>query len=87
MTGKDPLCIDLARLRQDAVVNDVVYVPLETDLMRVAASRGLKTVGGLGMLLNQAVAGFERWFGVKPAVTKELREMIEADIMAKRARP
>ena len=87
MTGKDPLCIDLAELKRDAVVNDVVYVPLETDLMRMAALRGLRTVGGLGMLLHQAVAGFERWFGVKPAVTKELRNMIEADIMAKRARP
>ena len=80
MVGKAALSIDLAPLKSEAVVNDIVYVPLETDLLKGAAARGLKTVGGLGMLLHQAVAGFERWFGVKPVVTSELRALIEADV-------
>ena len=64
----------------DAVVYDIVYVPLETRLLRDARMRGLRTVDGLGMLLHQAVPGFHTWFGVKPEVTPELRALIEADI-------
>ena len=85
MVGKAALSIDLAPLKSEAVVNDIVYVPLETDLLNGAAARGLKTVGGLGMLLHQAVAGFERWFGVKPVVTSELRALIEADVRERQA--
>ena len=60
---------------------DIVYVPRDTELLRSAAARGLRTVGGLGMLLHQAVPGFARWFrrGRLP-VTPELRALIEADI-------
>ena len=85
MVGKAALSIDLAPLKSEAVVNDIVYVPLETDLLKGAVARGLKTVGGLGMLLHQAVAGFERWFGVKPVVTSELRALIEADVRERQA--
>jgi shikimate dehydrogenase len=53
---------------------------LETPLLKAARLRGLKTVDGLGMLLHQAVPGFERWFGRRPEVTEELREMIIADM-------
>jgi shikimate dehydrogenase len=53
---------------------------LETDLLKQAAERGNKTVDGLGMLLHQAVPGFERWFGVRPEVDKELRELVLADL-------
>lgn len=70
----------LDRLPADCVIADIVYVPLETGLLRRAKSRGLKSVDGLGMLLHQAVPGFEKWFGVKPEVTPELRALIEADI-------
>lgn len=80
MTGAPPLQIDLAALSGDAVVTDIVYVPLETALLRQAQARGLRTVDGLGMLLHQAVPGFERWFGVRPQVTPELRKRIAADI-------
>ena len=73
MTGKPALDIDLAALPKDAVVADVVYSPLETELLAAARARGNKTVDGLGMLLHQAVPGFERWFGVRPKVTPELR--------------
>lgn len=82
MIGQPPLRIDLSPLPRDAVVNDIVYVPLTTDLMRWARGKGIRTAGGLGMLLHQAAPGFERWFGVKPAVTPELRAAVEASIKA-----
>ncbi|MGH6800032.1 MAG: shikimate dehydrogenase [Methylocella sp.] len=82
MRGQPPLAIDLASLPRDAVVADIVYVPLETGLIEAARARGLRAVSGLGMLLHQAVPGFERWFGVKPCVTPELRNLVEADIAA-----
>jgi shikimate dehydrogenase len=82
MQGKAPLIIDLAPLKASAVVHDVVYVPLETPLLVAARQRGHRTVDGLGMLLQQAVPGFARWFGVTPKVTGELRALVEADIRA-----
>ncbi|HMM64446.1 MAG TPA: shikimate dehydrogenase, partial [Mesorhizobium sp.] len=63
-----------------AIVTDIVYVPLETPLLAAARACGLKTVDGLGMLLHQAVPGFERWFGVRPQVTPELRALVVADL-------
>ena len=80
MVGQPPLFIDLAPARANAVVADLVYVPLETELILTARRRGLRAVGGLGMLLHQAVNGFERWFGVRPAVDAELRALVEADV-------
>ena len=80
MHGQPPLDLDLAALPAHAAVDDIVYVPKETPLLRAAAARGLRAVGGLGMLLHQAVPGFARWFGVTPEVTPELRALVEADI-------
>jgi len=80
MKGQPPLEIDLGPLSPDAVVADLVYVPLETPLLAAAKARGLRTADGLGMLLHQAVRGFELWFGQRPAVTAELRELVEADL-------
>jgi shikimate dehydrogenase len=80
MDGQPPLKIDLAPMPQDAVVNDIVYVPLETPLLAAAADRGLRTAGGLGMLLHQAVPGFEHWFGARPEVMPELRAAVQASI-------
>jgi len=68
--------LDLARLPDDAVVTDLVYVPLETPLLAAARARGLRAVDGLGMLLHQAAPGFERWFGRRPAVSAALRAEI-----------
>ena len=82
MTGQAPLEIDLAGLPKDAVVADLVYNPLETALLADARARGLKCVDGLGMLLHQAVPGFERWFGVRPSVTPELRAHLAATLEA-----
>jgi shikimate dehydrogenase len=82
MRGQPPLAIDLAPLPPDAAVSDIVYVPLETAVIKAARARGLRAVSGIGMLLHQAVPGFERWFGVKPCVTPELRGVVEADIAA-----
>jgi shikimate dehydrogenase len=80
MHGQPPLDIDVGRLPPEAVVADLVYVPLETPLLAAAKARGLKTADGLGMLLHQAVRGFELWFGQRPQVTSELRAMVEADL-------
>jgi shikimate dehydrogenase len=86
MVGKDPLVIDLAPLKAGAVVYDIVYVPLETALLAEAKRRGHRTVDGLGMLLQQAGYGFQKWFGAQPRVTAELRSICEADIVAKTPR-
>jgi shikimate dehydrogenase len=80
MTGQPPLSIDLAPLPPDAVVADLVYAPLETALLAAARARGLATADGLGMLLHQAVRGFQQWFGVRPEVTPEQRAVVEADL-------
>ena len=80
MVGQPPLRLALDRLPSRAVVCAIVYVPLETPLLAAASARGLKTVDGLGMLLHQAVPGFDRWFGQRPQVSSELRDMIVADL-------
>ncbi|HLZ02055.1 MAG TPA: shikimate dehydrogenase [Bradyrhizobium sp.] len=80
MHGQAPLEIDVGTLPQDAVVADLVYVPLQTPLLAAAKARGLRTADGLGMLLHQAVRGFELWFGRRPQVTLELRSIVEADL-------
>ncbi|KRQ96210.1 shikimate dehydrogenase [Bradyrhizobium jicamae] len=80
MKGLPPLDIDVGRLPPHAVVADLVYVPLDTPLLAAARARGLKTADGLGMLLHQAVRGFELWFGQRPEVTAELRALVEADL-------
>lgn len=76
MTGQLPLTLGLGALPADAVVTDIVYVPLETDLLAAARRRGNPVVDGLGMLLHQARPGFAAWFGVMPEVTEELRNFV-----------
>lgn len=80
MEGHEPLSLDLAKLPKAAVVTDIVYTPLETPLLRDAASRGNPTVDGLGMLLYQAQPGFEQWFGVRPEVDDALRRFVLDDL-------
>jgi shikimate dehydrogenase len=80
MHGQPELAIDVSRLPPQAVVADLVYVPLETALLAAARARGLRAADGLGMLLHQAVRGFELWFGQRPRVTPELRALVEADL-------
>jgi shikimate dehydrogenase len=80
MAGQAPLDIDLSAMPSNAVVTDIVYVPLETPLLAAARARGLATVDGLGMLLHQAVPGFEHWFGVRPEVTPALRAHVAATL-------
>jgi shikimate dehydrogenase len=76
--GEFPL--DLSQAQKSAVATDIVYIPLKTPFLAKAESAGLKTVDGLGMLLHQAVPGFERWFGKRPQVTDALREHILDDM-------
>jgi shikimate dehydrogenase len=80
MTGQPPLEINLAALPVEAVVDDIVYVPLETPLLAQARARGNQVVDGLGMLLHQARPGFAAWFGTEPEVTPALRDFVFADI-------
>jgi shikimate dehydrogenase len=80
MQSQPALEIDVGLLPSHAVVADLVYVPLETSLLASARGRGLNTADGLGMLLHQAVRGFELWFGQRPQVTAELRALVEADL-------
>ena len=80
MVGQPPLEINL-RCPASLVVADLVYAPLETRLLASARARGLRTADGLGMLLHQAVRGFQLWFGVRPEVTPELRVLVEADLL------
>ena len=80
MHGQPALELDVGLLPSHAVVADLVYVPLQTPLLAATRARGLKTADGLGMLLHQAVRGFELWFGQRPEVTSELRSLVEADL-------
>jgi shikimate dehydrogenase len=82
MVGQPPLEINL-RCPESMVVADIVYAPLVTPLLAAARQRGLRTADGLGMLLHQAVRGFQLWFGVRPEVTAELRALVEADLLKK----
>ena len=72
--------IPWAAAKRSAVATDLVYVPLVTPFLQGAREDGLEIVDGLGMLLHQAVPGFERWFGVRPSVDAELRDHIVADL-------
>ena len=76
MVGHAEFSVPLEMLRADAVVTDIVYAPLRTPFLETAATAGCVTVDGLGMLLHQAVPGFERWFGVRPEVNDDLRKAV-----------
>ncbi len=78
MVGQSALEMPLDDLPAHALVTDIVYSPLETALLQSARARGLRAVDGLGMLLHQAVPGFERWFGTRPDVTHTLRDAVLA---------
>lgn len=76
MRGQPELRVPLDGLQAGAVVTDLVYAPLQTNLLKSAEEAGCTTVDGLGMLLHQAVPGFERWFGTRPEVTDDLRAAV-----------
>jgi len=78
MKGQPPLELDLARLPADAVVDDIVYVPLETALLAAARARGNTCIDGLNMLLHQGRMGFQAWFGQDVQVTEEQRQAVLA---------
>ena len=84
MKGHADPDIDFSQHKTDCVAADIVYVPLETAFLKLAREHGLTTVDGLGMLLHQAAPGFEKWFGVRPEVTDELRQILVADIEGRR---
>ena len=79
MVGKPEFRVPLDALSPKATVTDLVYAPLKTHLLTEAESAGCTVVDGLGMLLHQAVPGFERWFGKKPDVDQALRDAVLAE--------
>lgn len=76
MGGTEVPSLDFTIMANDALVTDIVYTPLITPFLQMAIDQNMKTADGFGMLLHQAVPGFEHWFGERPEVTKELREII-----------
>lgn len=82
MVGRQPLAFPVESTRQDCVISDIVYAPLETELLAQARELGRPVLDGLGMLLHQAVPGFELWFGIRPQVTNELRTLVEQDLLS-----
>ncbi len=84
MAGNPDLPIDISGMRDGAAIGEIVYVPLKTKLLEQAEKRGFKHSDGLDMLLYQAVRGFELWFGVKPEVTAELRQIIVDELLKKK---
>ncbi|MGI9522071.1 MAG: shikimate dehydrogenase [Hyphomicrobiaceae bacterium] len=82
MDGQPALKIDIGSMAKNAIVSDIVYVPLTTPLLEQAKARGLAISNGLDMLLYQAVRGFELWFGKRPEVTEEQYNLLARDIEA-----
>ncbi len=80
MDGGETPAIDFSPLAKNAVVTDIVYVPLKTGFLAQAEEQGFAIVDGLGMLLHQAVPGFEKWFGMRPVVDSTLRALVIADM-------
>ena len=76
MEGQPEFKVSLDKLSSDALVTDLVYTPLKTEFLKIAESKGCRTVDGLGMLLHQAVPGFERWFNKRPEVDDDLRQAV-----------
>ena len=76
MEGHPPLDIDISDLPGEALVNDIVYAPLETELLKKANMRGNIAITGIGMLIHQARPAFKEWFGLLPDVTDELKELV-----------
>ena len=76
MTGQPDFSQPISRAKKTALVVDIVYNPLITELLKEAKKLKLKTVGGIGMLINQAVPGFEHWFQKSPVIDDEIRKFI-----------
>lgn len=76
MLGKDTLRVDLKNLKHSAIVYDIVYNPLKTELLKSAEIRGNQIVTGIGMLVEQALVGFEEWFGKRPEPSEDLMKCL-----------
>jgi shikimate dehydrogenase len=78
--GQSPVK-EINLLPQQAVVYDTVYRPAETRLLKEARLRGLRTIGGLGMLVHQGACAWEYWFGRRgpvPVMHQAARGVLEA---------
>ena len=81
MVGQPTLDIDLGLLDKDALVTDIIYIPLETELLKAAKARGNPVTNGLGMLMHQGPLAWKLWFGIEPDVTEELRALLEKSML------
>ena len=82
MVGQPALEIDLSDLDQSALVTDIIYIPLETDLLKAAKAKGHPVTNGLGMLMHQGPLAWKLWFGIEPEVTDELRVLLERSMVS-----
>ncbi len=80
LNGDQEQQLPWTHVKPEIPVADIVYTPLVTAFLQKAQATGHPTVPGLGMLLHQAVVGFEKWFGVRPVVTQELHDIVARDI-------
>jgi shikimate dehydrogenase len=80
MVSEPALDIRLDKLPKNALVADIIYIPLETPFLAAARQRGNRTINGLGMLLHQGPLAWKAWFGIEPAVTAELRALVEQSL-------
>ena len=80
MINQDPLKIDISNLPKDSIVADIVYKPLFTNLLLQAQSQNNPIITGIGMLINQALVGFEMWFGVKEVFNQKLNDILLAKL-------
>lgn len=76
MHGQAPLDIELQDLPKEALVSDIIYAPLHTQLLKTAQARGNTTINGIGMLIHQARPAFKAWFGVMPEVSDNLKKRL-----------
>lgn len=87
MAGQPPLDIALSLMQPGSVVYDIVYKPLQTDLLKEAKRRELVAVDGLGMLIHQAIPSFEAFYGRKPLADAALHTYLSGLLTERRERP
>ena len=80
MVGNNDVGLNFSAALKAAIAYDLVYVPGETSFLRQAKAAGLKTIGGLGMLVHQAVPTFEAWFGEQPPVDERLYAILAREL-------
>tara|TARA_Y100000590_G_scaffold380888_1_gene449552 strand:+ start:5884 stop:6726 length:843 start_codon:yes stop_codon:yes gene_type:complete len=74
------LNINIENLNKNAVIIDLIYNPLETNLIKEANKNNIKNINGLDMLLYQAQKSFYYWFKKNPKITNDLKKILKKEI-------